>query len=269
MGNKTLKTRKSNHRKDSKNSKKNKGHNTPYRQTKKGQLFGDDNPATTVTGYGFGNATIANYTLDDLKYRDIDYQFQVVNTMYHRAISVMKRTQNKNKQQDISNAAQIFKTWLDDYKKRKRGQTDSKPYMTHNQVSKLEFLAEFYEISEKARGLQKPTKSDKGFKVVWETSVERGGAGGDKKQLRNMPIKASIPHGQTWDKHRNQYLERRLSMIKNDSNGLYYAKGPYKGLPTKLHVNMIMWAYSPDQTNILNNIDKYKKIIRELQSPHK
>lgn len=230
------------------------------RQHKRGQLFGNDNPDTTVHGYGFADRKTALNTIEDLKYRDIEYQLQVVNTMLHRAKSVMNRM--KDDTNNIKAAIKEYQTWLDNYKSKNLGKIKQRAYLTPQQVNQLEFLAEYYGISEKARGLHKPTKSDKGFKVIWETSIRNGGAGGDKKQLRNMPIKANIPDGQTWDKHRNQYLDRRLSMIKNAKTDLYYTTGPDTGLPTKLHVNMMMWAYSPDATNVLKNIKKYKKIIQ-------
>lgn len=225
----------------------------------KGHLFSDDNLTTTVHGYGFANASIAKHTIDDLKYRDIDYQFQVVNTMYHRGLEVIKRTKNQDSIKNIKSALDIFTKWLSKYKKLNLYKTLTFLYLTYQQIKSLEFLAEFYDISHKARGLLKPTTSDKGFIPVWKEIK------GDKKQLRNYPIKATVHNGQTWDKHRNFFIIRRLSMIKNakgnTKDGLYYNSGLFIGLPTKLHVNMIMWGYSPDAKNILRNITKYKTII--------
>jgi hypothetical protein len=235
-------------------TKKSKQHKSKNK-TKKGQLFSDDNPETTVHGYGFQNAKIAQYTIDDLKYRDIDYQFQVVNTMYYRGQEVIKRTKDKTRLQNIKNSLDIFFNWLSNYKQLNLGKTQSFPYMTYKQIKTLEFLAEFYDISHKARGLQKPTKSDKGFIPVWKEVKS------DKKLLRNYPIKESIPQGQTWDKHRNFFIVRRLSMIKNAKDVLYYTTGPFTGLPTKLHVNMMMWGYSPDAKSLLSNIKKYRSIV--------
>lgn len=50
-------------------------------------------------------------------------------------------------------------------KTRKHIQTSSNPwpYLPLKLVNALESLAEYYNVSHKARGLQKPTKSDKGF----------------------------------------------------------------------------------------------------------
>lgn len=225
-------------------------------QKAKGQLFSDDNPETTVHGYGFSNPSIAKKTIDDLKNRDIDYQFQVVNTMYHRGKVILKRAKNEDTLQNITLALDIYNEWLNNYKTNKLNDKLKKTYLTPKQVSDLEFLAEYYDISHKARGLSKPTTSDEGFLVIWRRVK------GDKKHLRTLPVKKSVPDGQTWDKQRNNYLVRRLSMVKNAKGDLYYLTGIDAGLPTRLHVNMLMWAYSPDVKNVISNIKKYKEIIK-------
>ena len=131
------------------------------------------------------------------------------------------------------------------------------PYLSLDVVNELEALAEYYDISRKARGLDTSTKSDKGFLQVYRE------VGGNEKMLRTIPIKASNSKGITWDKYRNQYLTRRKTMLKNAGYGLYHTSGELKGLPTKLHVNMIMWGYSPDKKKISskNYLMKVKKIV--------
>jgi hypothetical protein len=222
-------------------------------KTKKGHLFSDDNPNTTVKGYGFQDEKIAEKTIKDLKNRDTDYQFQVVNTMYHRGLVVLKKTKNTIKHNNINKAVTIYKKWLTDYKKTKPQVYN---YLSVKNVNDLEFLADYYNISLKARGLEKPTKSDKGFLEVWRMVK------GDKKKLRNLPVLKNNPNGETWDKHRNNYITRRLSMLKNTKDGLYYKDGPDAGLPSRLHVNMLMWGYSPDKKHILKQIKSYEKLIK-------
>lgn len=237
------------------NTNKLNKHNLNTNTKKKGQLFSDNNPETTVHGYGFSNPKVAEYTLQDLKYRDIDYQFQVVNTMYNRCKQVIKKTKDTSRIKILKQSLAIYNKWIKNYKSKQRNTKESYPYLSPQNIRKLEFLAEYYNISRKARGLEKPTKSDKGFLPIWE-SVK-----GDKKQLRNLPIKKTVPNGQTWDKHRNFFIVRRLSMINNARDKLYYTSGPNKGLPTPLHVNMMMWGYSSDSKNVMKNINTYKNII--------
>ena len=82
-------------------------------------------------------------------------------------------------------------------------------YLPVDVVQKMTKLAEHYNISRKARGLEKSTKSDKGFVQIWKQVK------GNQKALRTIPVKASIPNGETWDKHRNNYCNRRHSMMMN------------------------------------------------------
>ena len=161
------------------------------KNTKKGQLFSDNNPETTVQGYGFSNPRIANKTLEDLKNRDIDYQFQVVNTMFNRAKQVLKKTKNPESIKNIKQVLDIYNKWLSNYKMQNLATKLSRPYLSPIQISNLEFLAEYYDISRKARGFEKPTTSDEGFLVIWRKVK------GDKKKLRNYPVKKSVPQGQT------------------------------------------------------------------------
>jgi len=228
------------------------------KRTKKhpGHLFTDDNPESTVPNTGFANKEIVLKTLKDMEHRDIVYQFQVINTMYHRGLSVVKQTKDEGKKQDITEGLSLYKKWLSDYKSRDR-KKEMMPYLSLDVVNELEALAEYYDISRKARGLDTSTKSDKGFLQVYR-EVE-----GNEKMLRTIPIKSSVPDGITWDKYRNQYLTRRKSMIKIGGYGMYHTSGELKGLPTKLHVNMIMWGYSPDKKKISSKsyLMKVKKVV--------
>lgn len=222
-----------------------------------GHLFTDDNPESTVPNTGFANKEIVLKTLKDMEHRDIVYQFQVINTMYHRGLSVVKQTKDDGKKRDINEGLSLYKKWLSNYKSQDR-KKEMHPYLSLDVVNELEALAEYYDISRKARGLDTSTKSDKGFLQVYREVK------GNEKMLRTIPIKASNPGGITWDKYRNQYLTRRKTMLKNAGYGLYHTSGELKGLPTKLHVNMIMWGYSPDKKKISSNgyLMKVKKQLK-------
>ena len=178
-----------------------------------------------------------------MEHRDIVYQYQVINTMYHRGLSVVKQTKDEGEKRDITEGLALYKKWLHDYKSKNR-KKEMNPYLSLDIVNELEALAEYYDISRKVRGLDTSTKSDKGFLQVY------GEVDGNGKMLRTIPIKSSVPDGITWDKYRNQYLTRRKTMLKNAGYGLYHTSGELKGMPTKLHVNMIMWGYSPDKKKI-------------------
>jgi|GEM_PF-2707735 len=74
------------------------------------QLYSNKNPKMTLKGTGFKNAKKAKETLKLIKDRPPVYQFQVVNTMYHRAMYHPHQTK------EMRDAMKIYKTWLKKYK---------------------------------------------------------------------------------------------------------------------------------------------------------
>lgn len=137
------------------------------KRTGKGSLFSNNHPETTVHGYGFDTPEHVNATLADLNNRDITYQFQVVNTLNERGKSILTRTRDPIKQAQIKRGLKLLQAWLDTYHKKNRGLTENYPYLPVRLVNQLEPLAEYYNVSRKARGLEKPTMSDEGFLVVY------------------------------------------------------------------------------------------------------
>ena len=129
------------------------------------------------------------------------------------------------------------------------------PYIPLDLVNKLEPLAAYYNVSHKARGLQKPTKSDKGFLEVYRN------AKGKPERFENLPVRAAKPDGEKWAHHREDFCNRRYAMIKGTKGySLYDEK---TGLPSVMHVNMLMWACSPDERNIQKN---WKSILAKLNN---
>ena len=198
-------------------------------------LFSDNHPKTTIAGFGYRNKNTAIKTIKKVEKtkRGIDYKFQVINTMYNRA------KYNKNQTKDMREAMKIFKKWLDNYKKTKKNINDIYPFLPINIINKYEKLAEYYNISRKARGLNNPVTSDEGFLVVFRKLK------GNLKKLKQCPIKKSKPDGDNWFNKRNNQVKAKFSQSKKMKLKLFHNNGPLKDLPTKIHVNMIMWAYSP------------------------
>ncbi|KAI7261766.1 hypothetical protein KC345_g9667, partial [Hortaea werneckii] len=98
---------------------------TPRNDPKNSHLYTDDNPSTTIHGTGFKDAATAHHTLDLIKTRSLTYQFQTVNTMFHRASHhpAMKQKSTTsssgsgsggNSQQGMKDAMAIFRHWLDE-----------------------------------------------------------------------------------------------------------------------------------------------------------
>jgi hypothetical protein len=121
-------------------------------------------------------------------------------------------------------------------------------------IKVFEPLAKFYDISRKSRGLEKSTKSDKGFLQLYKELK------GNWNKMKDLPVKKSNPNGEKWQHHREDYSKRRMSMIGRAKNyGLY----DDDGLPTIMHINMLMWGASPDYKNIIKNYKELQKKILE------
>ena len=83
-------------------------------------LYTDDNPSTTLHGTGFQDSTVAQKTIDLVQNRSLTYQFQVINTMFHRA----KHHPHPNAR--MHGAMDIFSKWLDHYPAKKKQLPDYK-----------------------------------------------------------------------------------------------------------------------------------------------
>ncbi|CAH1987372.1 unnamed protein product [Acanthoscelides obtectus] len=78
----------------------------------------------------------------------------------------------------------------------------------------------------------------------------RNKAKGDYKNLRTV---ASGDDKPTWDIVRNTELKKLLKVMEEESPDLWK-----DDLPTKEHMELILWAYSPDATKIKKNVSAYE-----------
>ena len=214
-------------------------------------LYSDDNPKTTIKGFGYKNKEKAEETIKlvEKTNRGINYKFQVINTMYYRA------KHHKNKTKGMEEAMKVFKKWLDNYKKMKKNEEDKFPFLKLRLIRSYEKLADFYNISLKARGLEKPTTSDEGFLVVYRRLK------GNINKLKSCPVKKNKPDGDNWYNKRNSQVKAKFSQAKKMKLPFFHEKGELKGLPTKIHINMIMWAYSPYP----DLLEKNKKLLKNIK----
>ena len=211
-------------------------------------LYSDDNPKTTIKGFGYKNKKKAKDTIKLIEKtnRGINYKFQVINTMYYRA------KHHKRKTKDMEEAMKVFKVWLDKYKDMKKEDEDKFPFLKLRLIRSYEKLAIYYNISLKARGLEKSKTSDDGFLVVYRKLK------GKINKLKKCPIQKNKPNGENWYNKRNNQVKAKFSQSKKMKLKLFHDTGELKDLPTKIHVNMIMWAYSPfpdilkDRVKLLN-----------------
>ena len=196
-------------------------------------LFADYNPKTTTKGIGYGSKNKALKTLQIIKNRNKGYQRRVVTTMYYRA------KYHKYQTDGMRNAEKIYKKWLSQH-------GGGYPFLKMDFIKKFYPLANKYKVSEKARGLKKPKTSDKGFLQVY-SKVK------NPNELKDCPVKKSKPDGANWFKTRENRLNAKMGQMKS-MNIKYFDK---EGVPTKMHVILIMWAYSP-------YVDKLKKYLSTI-----
>lgn len=195
------------------------------------KLYSDDHPTTSLKGTGFKDSNTAHKTIKLVEKRSLKYQYDVINTMYNRA------KYHPNQTLEMKDAMKIFKEWLSDYKKKKNKEMDYK-FLPLSTVIKYEKIAEEYGVSEVARGLIPSTKTDEGFLKVYKRVKK-------PHKLQYIPIKQSRPQGQDYYSFRNSFIKSRLGQMKASNAPLFYKEGKYKGLPTKQHIILIMYAYSP------------------------
>ena len=228
--------------------------NMPYGKIEKNksiELYTNAHPKTTIKGTGYKNKKIALNTLKLIKDEPLKKQFLIINVLYQRA------KYHKNQTKDMIEAMNVFEKWLKKYKTTimKGGSTINKalPYLPLSLVNSYEKLANYYNVSRKARGLEKPTTSNEGFLVVYRKIKGNG------RLMKNIPCKKTKAHGVNWERKRAIEVYGKLGQVKRMKLDLFHKSGTLKGLPTKIHINMIMWAYSPYPS-------KLKKILPLLNS---
>ena len=113
------------------------------------------------------------------------------------------------------------------------------PYLNINIIRKFLPLAEFYNISRKARGLEQPTTSDFSFLPLYEYVK------GNHMKLKQIPAKESVRNGISMDKKRMIAVRGKYGQMRRIQIPLFHTEGPLKGLPTKMHTILILWAFSP------------------------
>lgn len=151
--------------------------------------------------------------------------------MYNRA------KYHPNQTKEMVQAMDIFKKWLLNYKN-KKSQEPKYKFLSLEQIAKYEKIANEYRVSEVARGIKPSTKTDEGFLQVYKRVIKL-------YKLQYIPIKKDRPQGRDYYSFKNSFISSRLGQMKYSKTPLFYTKGKYKGMPTKQHIILIMYGYSP------------------------
>jgi hypothetical protein len=167
-----------------------------------------------------------------------------------KAIILLNKELKIIKKKILKNKSKIE---LKENKKQKGGKSINLPYLDLKTVNEFEKLADYYDVSRKARGLEKPTTSDEGFLVVYKKIKSA-------KKLKEIPCRKDKPDGVNWDRKREIEVSGKLGQSKKMKIPLFHKEGPLKGLPTIIHINMIMWAFTPEPDKLKESLKILEKI---------
>lgn len=210
---------------------------TKSKDPKDSHLYTDDNPATTIHGTGFKDKSAALRTLDLIKNRSPIYQFQTVNTMYHRAKhhpAMKKAADGAASTQGMREAMEVFRTWLDETYPAAKDDLRAggfKPLLSKKVMERY---------LERIEGSSSVSADAKAFAKVY-VNLPKG------KKLGNVLVDDSKPMEQDWEARRYEALaslvpagkeggekEWKLSELWNDDRKM-----------TDQHLELVAWAWSP------------------------
>ncbi|XP_052748137.1 uncharacterized protein LOC128200067 [Galleria mellonella] len=188
-------------------------------------------PADTVPGLGFKDKEAADGTLKELEGRDPDYQKLAVKGLIGRAKRVLTCTRDETKLSNIKEAITIFEKFLDDFDTLHLSKQNN-PYLSLGIVR----------TALKSAG-DSVTQQQRSFIAAYSS------VNGEYKRLRTVQDTES---GKTWDIVRNtalkdlkeKYAEAKLFNEKDE--------------PTKEHLELLLWAYSPEAARV-------KKVVPETK----
>ncbi|XP_041983991.1 uncharacterized protein LOC121736690 isoform X2 [Aricia agestis] len=186
-------------------------------------------PADTVPGLGFKDKETAEGTLRELEGRDPDYQRLAVKGLIGRAKRVLTCTRDETKVSNIKSALAVFDKFLDDFDSLHLARQNN-PYLPLGVVR-----------AAAAKEHAQPTEQQKAFIEAYSS------VSGEYKRLRTVH---ETDGGNTWDIVRNSALKHLKE--KHAEAKLFDDKDE----PTAEHLEMLLWAYSPEPA-------KVKKVIPE------
>lgn len=205
----------------------------------KPDLYNDLHPKKSLKNTGFKDEESAIRTIDLISKRAAKYQFDVINTMYNRA------KYHPNKTDNMRIAMQIFKKWLEAYPKLKAVE-DKYKILKLDVIEKYLNIANVYKLCDIMEVIKINNKKFPGFFKMYKKVC------GLSYKLKYIPVEPEKPENFDYFSYRISFIKSKLEKMKKNNIPLYVDSGKYKGLPTKSHMNLILYAYSPDK-NIYNN----------------
>ncbi|XP_022833647.1 DNA ligase 1-like [Spodoptera litura] len=189
-------------------------------------------PSESVPGLGFKDRAAAEGTLKELEGRDPDYQRLAVKGLIGRAKRVLTCTRDETKISNIKEAMAIFEKFLDDFESLHLSKQNN-PYISLGHVRTAEKLAG-----------DTVTELQRSFIAAYS------GVSGEYKRLRSVRAQAGDC---TWDVVRNRELQTLKE--KHAEAKLFTDKDE----PTAEHLQMLLWAYSPEPARVKKYLPETKE----------
>lgn len=191
-----------------------------------------DLPAETVPGLGFKDRAAAEGTLRELEGRDPDYQRLAVKGLIGRAKRVLTCTRDETKISNIKEAMAIFEKFLDDFES------------LHLSRQNNAYLALGLVRTAAQRAGDNVTPLQKSFIAAYSS------VSGEYKRLRSVRADGE---DSTWDIVRNRELKTLKE--KHAEAKLFTDKDE----PTAEHLEMLLWAYSPEPARVKKYLPETKE----------
>jgi len=255
------------------------------------------NRFSATTGGGFSTKKKAMKTLQYIKGRAIRYQLNVVTGFRGGAQGILKKAKTKQKKHDIKEAIEVFDGWLRDYEANKQ-QIES---FEHLQLAVIEKYEPLVALFNSERRKEEELEHDECDLFQIDTAYFRAlqRMGGEIRALRSISISNGVEGGEdggggddgggdgergespkesiSWDIARNHRLlafKAKLTaqdircdgmMSTVDDALLFYKRGKMKGCPSRIHLQMIMYGYSPHKNAIKKLARSVSKIVGAVQ----
>ncbi|XP_013200063.2 uncharacterized protein LOC106142738 [Amyelois transitella] len=198
-----------------------------------------DLPADKVPNLGFKDVDAARNTLKELEGRDPDYQQLAVKGLIGSAKRVLTCTRDETKLSNIKEAISVLEKFLDDFDSLHLSKQNN-PYLSLGIVRTAAKLAG-----------DNVTDQQKSFIAAYAS------VNGEYKRLRTVKAEGS---DKTWDIVRNSVLKELKE--KHAEAKLFSEKDE----PTSEHLQLLLWAYSPEQAKVKKVVSETKEEKNEGES---
>lgn len=180
------------------------------------ELYSDNHPETTIKNTGYKNKQTAINTIKLIKKRSLRYQFDVINTMYNRA------KYNKYINENMLEAMDIFIKWLNNYPTKKQKLDEKYKWLDLHKIIKYDHQIKQYNFNQMTLKFYNVLKTISSF-----------------HKLNYLLIDNKNPSYYDYNSYRILMIDKLLEI--RDKHTLFKQDGE----PTKYHLIMMMYGYSP------------------------